>query len=96
MLNLSTLQMFSKSTFLCSTVIPAMEKYRLLILFSIHIGKQMTDEVLGFTTDDVEAALEELKNISTSGPDGVPAAGILSPLRKNGDKIRLLQVITSL
>ena len=40
---------------------------------SPHIEKQMTDEVLDFTTEDVEAAIKELKNSSASGPDGVPA-----------------------
>ena len=33
----------------------------------------MTDEVLDFTTEDVETAIKELKNGSASGPDGVPA-----------------------
>ena len=40
---------------------------------SPHIEQQMTDEVLDFTTEDVETAIKELKNGSASGPDGVPA-----------------------
>ena len=40
---------------------------------SPHIESQMTDEVLDFTTEDVEAAIKDLKNSSASGPDGVPA-----------------------
>ena len=40
---------------------------------SPHIEAQMTDEVLDFTTEDVEAAIKDLKNSSASGPDGVPA-----------------------
>ena len=40
---------------------------------SPHIEELMTDEALDFTTEDVEAAIKELKNNSAPGPDGVPA-----------------------
>ena len=37
------------------------------------IVHHMTDEVLDFTVEDVEAAIKELKVSSAPGPDGVPA-----------------------
>ena len=38
-----------------------------------HISHHMTEAELDFSTEDVEAAIKELKNNSAPGPDGIPA-----------------------
>ena len=52
---------------------PSSEEVQAPQFDSPHIEEQMTNEVLNFTTEDMEAAIKELKNSSAPGPDGVPA-----------------------